>query len=112
MTETLLANGSDAAVALYRRLREEEPTNWNFAENQLNMLGYQLMQREMLDEALAIFRLNVEAYPEAFNTYDSLGEAYMTAGQTDLAVANYKRSLELNPDNRNAETMLTRLREQ
>jgi glyoxylase-like metal-dependent hydrolase (beta-lactamase superfamily II) len=112
MTETLLANGSAAAVALYRRLREEEPTNWNFAENQLNMLGYQLMQREMLDEALAIFRLNVEAYPEAFNTYDSLGEAYMTAGQTDLAVANYKRSLELNPDNRNAETMLTRLREQ
>lgn len=112
MTEALLQDGTDAAVALYRSLREQEPTSWDFAENQLNMLGYQLMQREMLDEALAIFRLNVEAYPEAFNTYDSLGEAYMTAGQADLAAANYKRSLELNPDNRNAETMLTRLREQ
>ena len=57
----------------------------------------------------AIFELNVKAYPDAFNTYDSLGEAYMTAGQNDLAIANYQRSLDLNPDNTNATTMLTRL---
>ncbi len=50
--------------------------------------------------------------PEAFNTYDSLGEAYMTHGDGALAIANYQRSLELNPENANAVEMLKKLREQ
>jgi glyoxylase-like metal-dependent hydrolase (beta-lactamase superfamily II) len=110
MTEELVDNGIDAAVATYRRLRAKEPTSWNFAENQLNFLGYQLLFRDMVDEAIVILELNVEAYPDAFNTYDSLGEAYMTAGQSELAIANYEHSLELNPDNANATAMLRRLR--
>ena len=56
--------------------------------------------------------LNVEAFPEAFNTYDSLGEAYMTAGRTADAIANYQRSLDLNPNNTNAAAMLSRLRQE
>ena len=59
-----------------------------------------------------IFKLNVEAFPEAFNPHDSLGEAYMVAGQKELAIASYERSLEWNPDNTNAVAALARLREE
>jgi cyclase len=111
MTEVLVKNGAEAAVSRYWQLKKEEPEGWSYAENQLNMLGYQLLARERIDDAIVIFELNTEVSPEAFNTYDSLGEAYMEAGRTADAIANYERSLELNPDNANATAMLARLRE-
>jgi len=112
MTEVLVDDGVEAAVTRYRKLKKEEPGDWSFAENELNMLGYQLVAREKIDEAIVIFELNVEAFPEAFNTYDSLAESYMLAGRSEEAISNYERSLELNPDNTNAVTMLARLREE
>jgi len=112
LTEALEKNETEAAVALYRQLKNEEPENWSFAENELNMLGYQLMARDRIDEAIAILELNVEAYPASFNTYDSLGEAFLLGGRTEAAIANYERSLELNPNNTNASSMLARLREE
>ena len=72
-------------------------------------MGYQLLQRGKHDDAIQIFKLNVEAYPQAFNTYDSLGEAYMMAGNKELAILNYKKSLELNAQNTNGTEMLKRL---
>ena len=54
-------------------------------------------------------KINVALYPDAFNAYDSLGEAYMNHGNTELAIANYQKSLELNPENKNAVTMLEKL---
>lgn len=110
LTEILVQQGAEAAAAHYRKLKKTEPENWRFAENELNMLGYQLLARNRIDDAIAIFELNVEAFPHAFNTYDSLGEAFMTAGRTADAIANYERSLELNPNNTNAAAMLGRLR--
>ena len=59
--------------------------------------------------AIRIFQLNVEAYPEASNPYDSLGESYMNDDETELAIANYRRSLQLNPKNHNAVKMLKKL---
>src|SRR5690606_329726 len=65
----------------------------------INELGYRYLGAGDTAMAIAVFRFNVEAFPDSFNTYDSLEEAYMEAGQRDLAIANYERSLELNPDN-------------
>ncbi len=112
LTEVLEKDGIEAALARYRQLKIEEPEKWSFAEAELNMLGYQLLARDRIDEAIAIFELNVEAFPAAFNTYDSLGEACLLAGRTEAAIANYERSLELNPDNANAGAVLARLREE
>jgi D-alanyl-D-alanine-carboxypeptidase/D-alanyl-D-alanine-endopeptidase len=53
--------------------------------------------------------LNVEAYPASYNTYDSLGEAYMANGDKELAIRSYKKSLELYPKNTNAVEMLKKL---
>ena len=63
-----------------------------------------------MQEALAVFKLNVESYPASWNVYDSLGEAYKNAGETTLAIHNYEKSLELNPDNSNGAQILEELR--
>jgi Flp pilus assembly protein TadD len=59
-----------------------------------------------LTEATELFKLNAQVFPGSWNAYDSLGEAYMKAGQKQLAIDNYKQSLELNPANDNAKEKL------
>ena len=99
-----------SAIAAYREMLPARGEKYFFDENQINALGYRLMGQDRLDDAIAVFRINVEVFPDAWNPHDSLGEAYMTSGQLDLAIASYERSLELNPDNDNAVAMLQRLR--
>jgi CubicO group peptidase (beta-lactamase class C family) len=105
------SGGVDAAVTQYRIWKRDDPEVYDFGESQLNALGYQLLGSGRAEEAVKIFRLNVEVYPEAFNTYDSLGEGYMALGDNDRAIANYRKSLELNPENSNAVDVLKRLEE-
>ena len=109
--KTIGEKGIDAAVAEYRNLKAKQSTEYNFAETELNALGYRLMQTGKMKEALEIFKLNVEAHPQGFNTYDSLAEAYMRMNQRELAITNYKKSLELNAKNTNAEEMLKQLQQ-
>jgi tetratricopeptide (TPR) repeat protein len=65
----------------------------------------------MIKEAIEVFKLNIKAYPESFNVYDSLGEAFMISGDKELAIENYEKSLVINPDNKNAVKMLKKLDE-
>lgn len=97
--KTATQQGGAAAVSEYRSLKASKPDDYNFAEAELNGLGYQLLRAGKVKDSIEIFKLNVEMYPKAFNPYDSLGEAYLKDGQRDLALANYKRSVELNPEN-------------
>lgn len=78
-------------------------------EQTINMMGYDYLGRDDTEMAIAVFAFNVSAYPESSNVYDSLGEAYMGAGRRGEAIANYRRSLELDPANGNAVEMLRRL---
>jgi len=55
--------------------------------------------------------LNVADYPQSFNVYDSLGEAYMVNKEKELAIQNYQKSLELNPNNTSGVEALKRLQE-
>jgi len=110
--ELLVSGKVEQAIEGYRKIKREKPLNNVVQEARLNDLGYGLLQTNKLPLAIAVFKLNVELYPDSSNTYDSLGEAYMAAGQKDLAVTNYKRSLELNPKNQNALNMLKKLEKQ
>ncbi len=107
--KTTAEKGIEAALAQYRDLKSRQAKVYDFGEPELNTLGYQLLRERKLKEAVEIFKLNVEAYPKGFNTYDSLGEAYMVSGNNDLTIENYKKSLELNPENTNATEMLKRM---
>jgi CubicO group peptidase (beta-lactamase class C family) len=106
---SLVGEGIASMVELYHEMEAIDPESRLFSEAALNSLGYQLLGIDRVGEAIAVFKLNVEVYPEAFNAYDSLGEAYMINGDYEQAVANYRRSLELNPGNVNAEEMLKRI---
>jgi hypothetical protein len=75
-------------------------------ERELNILGYRLMGFELVDNSLEVFKINVEMFPESFNVYDSYGEALLVSGDTVEAITNYKKSLELNPENENAKKIL------
>lgn len=105
----LFEKGIDNAVKKYYYLKENFPNEYNFDESELNILGYELLKSGMPNEAITIFKLNVEAYPESSNVYDSLAEAYSAAGDKDMAIEYYEKALELNPDNSNAKQMLEKL---
>ncbi|NYS34433.1 hypothetical protein HZZ02_12055, partial [Streptococcus danieliae] len=71
-------------------------------EDDLNAWGYRLLGRQQLKQALAVFQLGVQLYPQGANGHDSLAEAYEADGATALAVTHYRRSLELDPGNKHA----------
>ena len=79
-------------------------------EQSINRAGYDLMESGKLQEAIELFKVNVRFYPESWNVYDSLGEAYAAAGDTALAIQNYEKSVQLNPKNEAGKTALTKLR--
>ncbi len=112
LLEIINQQGIENAVEEYNRLLKEEPDGYNFDENKLNILGYQLLSSQKIKEAIEIFKLNVGTYPNSFNVYDSLGEAYMISGNKEPAIENYKKSLELNPGNTNAGNVIKKMKEE
>jgi len=96
----------DDVVAAY----DADPGVFVVQEAPANTLGYQLLGSGRVDEAIEVFRINTLAFPESWNVWDSLGEAYMTRGDTALAIVSYERSVEVNPQNTNGIEMLQRLR--
>ena len=106
---TVMEKDVQAAIKQYRELKATQKDAYDFSEPQLNTLGYQLLQMKRVKDAIEILKLNVEMYPQGFNTYDSLGEAYMVNGDKQLAIQNYKKSLELNPKNTGAIDKLKKL---
>ena len=105
----LIHQGVDSSIQNYYKLTKDQPEKKIIKENELNQLGYQLLRLKRVADAIKIFKLNVEIYPESFNVYDSLGEAYIENGDKELAIENYKRSIELNPDNENGKMMLKKI---
>lgn len=96
----------DKPAALVRAAEAET----YFDEREFLTLGYRLLGRGRLGEALFVFEENARRHPESWNAHDSLGEAYLKAGRTSDAIRSYERSLSLNPDNANAKKMLETLR--
>ncbi|MCI0412265.1 tetratricopeptide repeat protein [bacterium] len=80
-----------------------------FSENEMNRLGYLLIGKKKMIEAISIFKINVQRFPRSWNAHDSLAEAYMLNGDKLLAIQSYKKSLQLNPQNSNGTSMLKKL---
>jgi tetratricopeptide (TPR) repeat protein len=96
-------------VAIKKNYQNSSPVS----EGVLNWLGYHFLYwwgREK--EAIEVFKLNTMLFPESGNAFDSLGEAYVVNGLNDLAISSYERSLKLNPENKNAASILEQLKKQ
>ena len=110
LSYTIVEKGIQAALDQYQVLKRDQPDLYNFGENELNMLGYQLLWREMNQEAIEVFKLNIQAYPESANPYDSLGEAYQNLGKKELAIESFENALAINPNMTSATEALEKLK--
>ncbi len=105
------AKGQQAALARYAELKKSNSPPNVPDENALIQLGYFALFAGNTEDAIQVFKLEVQDYPKFWNGYDSLGEAYMKVGERDLAIKNYEKSIELKPDNQNGIDMLKKLKE-
>ncbi|WP_045689913.1 alpha/beta fold hydrolase [Hymenobacter sp. AT01-02] len=104
----LLKRSLSYSVNTTNEIKKRE-TDYRHSESDLNSWGYSLLRQGEKQKALEVFKLNTVLYPRSGNAFDSLAEAYLNAGNKDLARMNYQKSLELNPKNTNAAEVLKKL---
>lgn len=90
--------GVEEAVEIFERFRAEDPDLVLFREYVCNFAGYGFLQRGQASGAVSVFKMNAETYPASANTWDSLAEAYLAAGDTERAAECYGKALEVLPD--------------
>jgi uncharacterized membrane protein len=106
LSTTIASQGIDAAVRQYHELKTAQPAAYNFDERELSVMGRRLIREHRFDEGMRILQLNAEAFPQSSKVYERLGDAYRDHGDTPLALDNYRRSLQRDPNNRSiAEAM-------
>jgi predicted Zn-dependent protease len=102
------AGDIEAGIKIAMRVAAESPGR--VKEAGLNGFGYSLMNNRRLDDAIKVFQLNVQLFPQSGNVYDSLAEALEKRGDVAGAILNYELSLKYDPRNDNAVKRLQELR--
>jgi tetratricopeptide (TPR) repeat protein len=108
------SSGVDSALRAYRKFKTEYVsvlTQIDVSEGEINVLGYDLMNENRLQDAIKILQLNVTEHPDSWNVFDSLGEAYMKIGDKGNAIKYYEQSLRLNPKNQYGIDALRKLKQ-
>jgi len=83
---------------------------YDISEAYINDLGYRFIRKDkQYNEALKLFKLNTELYPNSWNTYDSYGECLLKLGDIENGIKAYKKSLHLNPDNSHVKEVLSKM---
>ena len=84
-------------IAQYHRLKLTDPDAYDFSLTELNRVGYWLLRNGRTKDAVEIFKLNTEAFPDSWLAHDSLADGYANDGQKALGIEHYRKSLQLNP---------------
>ena len=101
--------GTEAMLKIFAELKGS--AEYSLVEDDINELAYRLLyDRKDTPAALEVFKLNAAQFPQSFNVWDSLGEAFYQAGNLEEAIKNYEKSLVLNPKNEGGKRMLERIR--
>jgi putative CocE/NonD family hydrolase len=98
LNRTIREKDVQAAIELYHHLKQHESEKYDFSEAQLNNVGYRLLNSGQVKDAIVIFKLNVELFPEAMNPIDSLAEGYLNDGDVKTAILYYKKALKRDPN--------------
>ena len=108
LNQTIEKEGVAEAINQFNKLKSDKEL-YSYNEGELNQLGYSYLRANKVEEAIAIFELNIQEYPKSWNVYDSYAEALMVNGENEGAIENYKKSLELNPNNKQGIEQLKKL---
>jgi CubicO group peptidase (beta-lactamase class C family) len=108
LSALLKKDGIEEARVFYEK--SKTTAAYSLDENEINLLGYELLEQGKKQEAAFIFHLNLQAFPQSFNVYDSYGEVLLALGDTLSAIDHYLQSLDLNPDNKNGLRVLQQLK--
>lgn len=106
LSELLQTEKSIDDIINFAKSSDLQNSEFDLSESGINSFGYQLMGDGKDEDALKVFKMNTELYPEGFNTYDSYGECLVKIGRIEEGFTAYKKSLELNPNNENAKIVL------
>jgi beta-lactamase regulating signal transducer with metallopeptidase domain len=101
--------GIETGIEAFYKMKKAEPGEYSFKEKEFNTLGYVFLSYKKVDQAIAVFELNVKEYPASWNVYDSLGEAYMVAKRYDDSIKNYQTALKMNPESEHSKKQLEKL---
>ena len=108
--DAVTAGGIETGLVKYREWMADPRHRFQRdPEVPLNSLGYRLLGEKRFADAIAVLTLVTETHPHSSNAFDSLAEAYELSGQKAAAIANYRRALELNPDNASSRAAIQRL---
>ncbi len=107
--EFLLEGDFKKALNSYMVLIKKDSIHPTVTEDYLNNLGHRFLNEDRMKLSQDVFKVNMMLYPESFKVYDSYAEACAKAGKIDLAILNFSKSLELNPQNNYANDMLREL---
>jgi hypothetical protein len=97
------------AIDLYRAFQRQHPDDELVSEARLNALGYQFLRNGRINEALAVFRVSTQLYPNSTNAFDSLAEAFEAIGDNASAIDSYQKAAELDPANTHSRQKLSQL---
>ena len=109
LSQVLSNSGLKAMLKEYRAMKKMTRSRYYFFESEFIDLGYHRLNDQAVKEAIEVFKIAVEKFPDSWNAYGCLAEAYLKGGKTKLAIVNYEKSLKLNPQNENAQKMLSQL---
>ncbi len=107
MKEVLEKDGEPNALEYYKEVNRSADHYHDLHE--MNKVGYELFFSDKIIEAAFVFKLNIEAYPDRWEVYDSYAESLLKLEDSINSIRNYKKSLELNPNNNQAKKVLKTL---
>ncbi|MCP4706318.1 MAG: hypothetical protein GY865_17105 [candidate division Zixibacteria bacterium] len=91
------SQGGVKAVELYNKFEKSDPGSITFPEATINFVGYQAMQEGSNENAIALFKLNADTYPNSANVWDSYSDGLQVIGDVAGAINCYKKVLEVLP---------------
>ena len=93
----------EKALQGFLEIQKADPSSDFIDEHDFNRKGYNFLREKDYDNAIAVFKMNVELHPKSDNVYDSLADAYLRSGDSLQAFTNYSKALELNSGNERAQ---------
>jgi len=110
-SEIIIDGGTESLDASLNKIKKAGSAIY-FDEISIDRIGFEWMNNGNISEAIEVYKLNVELFPQSSSVFNSLGEAYMKNGEKIFAKKNFEKSLELNPQNENARRILEQLKKE